>query len=346
MEPVREYFNELVIRFGQGWNRFWYSASDPFSLCVMRIASGLVALYWLLTYTADLTLFFKDGGLLPTELIADFNAEGGLNVASLSYLSYLQTPTELYIAHAIGALVVLFFTVGFYTRITSILAMFVTLAYVYRAPFVTSDVETVLVMLQFYLCLAPCGAYLSVDRWAANRRASNDDPAEENRPSKSCSATISLRLIQLHVCVICLMSGLAKLTGPAQLLDVENWINPWLSGSATWQMIGCQVSPMVDLTFLRATPGLIQAWAHLIVAFELAFPFLIWKNLARPLLLGIAVFMWGTLSLISGVAIFSLLMIVANIAFVSPQFLRGMFQKNGTAATEQAANSPPAAATG
>ena len=103
---------------------------------------------------------------------------------------------------------------------------------------------------------------------------------------------------------------------------------------------------MVDLTFLRATPGLIQAWAHLIVAFELAFPFLIWKNLARPLLLGIAVFMWGTLSLISGVAIFSLLMIVANIAFVSPQFLRGMFQKNGTAATEQAANSPPAAATG
>jgi hypothetical protein len=39
-------------------------------------------------------------------------------------------------------------------------------------------------------------------------------------------------------------------------------------------------------------------------------------------------------------------MIVANIAFVSPQFLRGMFQKNGTAATEQAANSPPAAATG
>ena len=32
---------------------------------------------------------------MPTELIADFNAEGGLNVASLSYLSYLQTPTAV-----------------------------------------------------------------------------------------------------------------------------------------------------------------------------------------------------------------------------------------------------------
>jgi hypothetical protein len=345
MQSVREYFSELLLRFGQGWNRFWYTASDPFALSVIRIATGLVALYCLLTFTPDLTLFFKDGGLLPTELVAEFSGNDALNVATLSYLSYLHTPTELYVAHVIGAIVLLLFTAGFYTRITSVLALIVTLAYVHRAPFVTSDIETALAMLQFYLCFGPCGAYLSVDRWMAKREAASDKVDATDSSVKTFGATISLRLIQLHVCVFCLMSGLAKLTGPAQLMEVENWVNPWLGGFATWQMIGRQVSPMIDLTFLRATPGLVQAWAHLIVAFELVFPFLIWKNLARPLLLGVAVFMWGTLALISGAAVFSMLMIVANFAFFSPQFLRGIFQKREKAPAEQAVTSPTATAT-
>jgi len=321
---VRSYFTDLVEEFGRGWNRFWYTPSDPFTLSVLRVLTGLTALYLHATFTPDLVAFFGDGGLLPTELVSQLRGNEGLTgIHQLSYLSHLSTPTELMTAHAIGAVVLVLFTVGFYTRITSILALIVTLSYIHRAPMVTSEIEPILVMLQFYLCLGPCGAYLSLDRWRSQR----PNPEAAVEVSKSWGTTVSLRLIQVHTCVIYLMMGLAKMAGPGILTDVQEWVDPWGGGEAVWWLIARPESRMIDLTWLASHPYLINAWTHAIVLFELCFAVLIWHRTARPLLLIIGVVVWGLFSMISGVAVLSVLMLVANIAFLSPCFLRAVLRR-------------------
>ena len=72
----------------------------------------------------------------------------------------------------------------------------------------------------------------------------------------------------------------------------------------------------VDLTFLRGQGFLLEAWTHAIVAFELVFPLLIWKTLLRPLLLLIALVMWASLAMLTGLAGFCLVMLIASAAFL------------------------------
>ncbi len=344
-----DYFNQLATRFGQGWNRFWYTPSDPFPLGVIRIATGIIALYVHATFTFDLVYFFGDGGILPTSLSSQiFGSVRVFDAGPLSYLTYLHTPAELYVAHAIGAVVLLMFTVGLFSRITAVLALIVSLSYIHRAPFATSEVDAVLVMLQFYLCLGPCGACLSVDRWRARRRT---DRAEDSAAAgslaqpRSYGATVSLRLIQLHTCLICLMSGLARVAGPSELSGITEWRDPWGMGEAVWWLIARPQSRLVDLTFLRDVPMLVEFWTHAIVLFELSFGLLIWIKLARPLMLGIAAVMWGSLALISGVPVVSVLMLVANLSFFSAPFLRGVLRRSEMDAAETTAAAESSAST-
>jgi hypothetical protein len=62
-------------------------------------------------------------------------------------------------------------------------------------------------------------------------------------------------------------------------------------------------------------------WTHVIVAFELLFPVLIWNRLARPALLAAAVLVYVPLTLVTGLALFFASLLVANLAFVSPAVL-------------------------
>ena len=97
-------------------------------------------------------------------------------------------------------------------------------------------------------------------------------------------------------------------------------VGMWWQGSAVWWMTGKPDTRLVDFTNLPIY--LLNAWTHAIVLFEGAFAALIWNRLARPLLLALSVVMWGSLCLVTGEVLFSLLMIVAGFAFVSPTWLR------------------------
>ena len=331
---IKNYFQQLVVKFGQGWNRFWYTPTDLLPLSLIRIVVGIIALYVLLTYTNDIAFFFKEGGLLPVELTAEYLAEDAqFNPSTLSYLTYLDSPAALHMAHWIGAAVLVLFTIGYYSRITSVLALIVTLSYIHRAPLLTSEIESVLAMLQFYLCLGPCGGRLSADNWLAKRRA-KDQPAqlEELASRKSFAAMVAIRLIQVHLSIVILMMGFAKLSGPGEITGGQ-WYDPWGTGEAVWWLIAKPQSRIIEgLTFLRDYPRLVAAWTHAIVLFELAFPILVWNRLARPLMLTCGILIWSSLALISGVGVLFVLLIVASISFYSPALLHRWLDRSDSTA--------------
>lgn len=322
---VTDYFRTFAERFAAAWNRFWYTPSDPLSLGVVRILTGLVALYLHLTYSSDLVRLFAAEGMLPLSAIEswelwvqDFNVNLPL-LHRFSYLSYLDSPTELWIAHALGFVVLAAFTAGFFTRTSTVLSMLVVLAYFHRAPMLVSQVEPIVAMLLFYLCFGPAGGTLSVDRWLHQRRAKRETNALQRTelvgpPAPSVAATVSLRLIQLHFAAIVFMIGMAKLAGGAS--------NVWWSGEAVWMLAARPEGRLLDWTWLAGHQYLIDFWTRSIVLFELLFPLLVWNRTGRPLLLAWAVLHWSGLALLTGYVAWCLMMLVASLAFVSGESWR------------------------
>jgi len=126
-------------------------------------------------------------------------------------------------------------------------------------------------------------------------------------------ATISTRLMQIHLTGVYAAMGISKLKSPV-----------WWEGNAVWGLIVKPESRLVNLTFMGSDSFsyLINAWTLSIVLFELAFALLIWNRRARPLMLALALPIFFGTALLTGMASWALMMLIANLAFVSPETLR------------------------
>ena len=290
---IHQYARQLTTTIGQGWNRFWFTPSGSARLSWMRLFVGLIGLYQLATYGLDLHRLFGVDGMLPLDAIRTLYGE------SWSYLDYVS-PAQLTAVHWLGMAVVGLFTMGVGIRWTSIGAAVVLLSYYHRAPVLTGQAEALLSMLLVYLCVGRSGESLSV-RALLKRRA--DAPASACPPA--VSNTVALRLMQIHLAVICLLMGFAQLT-----------VDAWWTGEAIWLLAAQSGGPLVDFSWLAGHPQWIGAWSHLVTAYLLAFPVLVWSHLARPLVLILGVVVWISLAVVSGQLMLCLTMLVTLLAFV------------------------------
>jgi hypothetical protein len=197
-----------------------------------------------------------------------------------------------------------------------LLTLVVLLAYVHRMPQVAGYLEPVLCFLIPYLCIAPSGTMLSLDRRLFGSAKKGSLTSVLMGPSEpSAAANIGLRLIQVHVAMFYAMLGLTKLYGDA-----------WWDGNAIWLLLAQTQSRPLDLTGLRrlGTIGeyLLNFWTHAVVYFELAFPVLIWTRLFRPIVLAVSVVIWLSVIVATGQLLFGLAMLATGIAFLPPAFLR------------------------
>ncbi|HEX4128828.1 MAG TPA: HTTM domain-containing protein [Pirellulales bacterium] len=328
---MRSYFSELANHFGAGWNRFWFAPSDPLTLSVLRLLVGGLATITIATFTFDLDRLLGATGLLPLDVVKQLVNQRDLQyelgpVWRFSYFDYAGDDSALWAAHVASLAVMLLFTVGFLSRVTSVAALIVFLSYLHRVPLISSQSEPMLAFLLFYLCFGPTGAYLSVDRWLHRRKL----PAEEldARAPASSAATICVRLIQVHLAIVFVMMALAKFYG-----------NVWWNGTAMWWLITNSPARLVDFGFLISHPYVVNFWTHAEIAYELLFPVLVWNRWARPLLLGWGVVMWVLLALVTGLVSYGVVMIIATIAFIEPDQLRTLWT-TWTARHPEAAVSP------
>jgi hypothetical protein len=308
---MNSYLRELTESVGGAWNRFWFSARDPYTLCILRILVGLLGLFYLVSHTADLVDWFSSDGILPAETAQRLaGAEQSRYFFRYSYLYFAKTAAELYALHACGVVVFVAFTAGLWTRVTSVLAVMVALSYVHRAPMITGQFEPVLTMLLVYLCLAPAGRYLSIDSWLRRRRsqATDETPGNDHR---SVMANIASRLIQLHLAALYLMIGLNMLSA-----------DTWWTGEAMWWLMARSESRLVDLTGIGRHMLVINLWTHLVVAYQFAFGLLIWPRILRPLLLLLGLLVWIPLALVTGLLAYAAIMLAASVIFVDPSWWR------------------------
>lgn len=305
MSSTRDYFRGLNEYVGGSWNRFWFEAGDAFGIGVLRIAIGLMALIWQLSFTPELVNWFGNTGWLVEPVV------GGVLLDPtgyrLSFLNFDDSPTMLWVLHVFSSLVLLAFTIGFMARLTSILSLIVVLAYAHRALIVAGPADPVLTMLVLYMCLAPSGTFLSVD---AKIR-----PRTREVPTFSLWATLSRRLIQVHLVIIYIAMGTSALASET-----------WWYGEALWWISAQPEGRLVDLSFLRGFVPLLHAATHLVLICTFAFIIFVWNDWLRPIVLSASILMWVFLALITGNLGLSAVMIIANLAFVPSAFWRSLWK--------------------
>ena len=96
----------------------------------------------------------------------------------------------------------------------------------------------------------------------------------------------------------------------------------WWTGLGMWWLIARTDSRLVDFSSLYDQPKLVDFWNHAVVLFSLAFPILIWVPLARPLMLAGGAVIWTSIALVTGEITFPIAMLIASLAFVSPDLLQ------------------------
>ena len=296
---TRDYFVETW----QAWNRFWFTPNDPATLSLIRLCAGAMLFYTHLIWSLDLQAFLGQEGWLPVEYVREIQGQQW-SVWSLFY--WIGPPWLLWCVHIFALLVFFCLMVGLFSRTTALLGFMLAVSYAHRiSPGAFFGLDKLNCMFALYLMLGPCGARYSLDRILRLRRG-DTSPA-----LPSTSANLAIRLIQLHLCIIYLFSGLAKLLG-------ENW----QAGSAVWWAVANFEYQSLDATWLAGWPVLVGLATHATVFWELFYCCLIWNRFTRPLVLWMALFVHGGIALFMGMITFGLAMLIANLSFISPATVR------------------------
>jgi uncharacterized membrane protein YphA (DoxX/SURF4 family) len=296
---VRGYFGELW----QAWNRFWFAPADPATLSLIRLLAGGMLLYTHAVWSFDLVGFLGANGYTPVEFLEQ---APGRDWSSWSIFRWIGPTWLLWTVHILALVVFAMLFVGLFSRVAAVLAYFLAVSYAQRVtPGAFFGLEKTNCMLAMYLVLGPCGARYSLDRLWRLRRG---DKAE---PEDSTSANLAIRLLQVHLCIVYLFSGMAKFDGVT-----------WNVGTAMWWSAANYEYQSFDLTWIAGWPLLTAALTHLTVFWELYYCCLIWNRFTRPIMLWLAVVIHGGIALFMGMITFGLAMIIANLAFLKPETVR------------------------
>lgn len=253
---------------------------------------------------------------------------------------HITDPGWIRVLHGCFLLAMVLFTLGVATRVTSVLTWLIALSYIQRAHTSLFGMDTIMIIVLLYLMMGPSGAALSVDRLVARYRATRRALATGQpvpvrfRPEPSVSANLALRLLQVHLCIIYMASGLSKLQGQT-----------WWSGTAVWgTMANYEFSPL-HLPFYQWALQMISQHRWLwevmttsltlfTLVFEISFAYLVWLPRWRWLMILAAVGLHLGIAIFMGLVTFSLMMMTLLLAFVPPEAVYRMLRWLGRGAED------------
>jgi hypothetical protein len=336
--------HESLLRTIWGaWENFWFRPSAPTTLALMRIFAGLIMLYVHFGYALALQSYVGRDAWVNNHPLGDYlrhkipitapilgwpkpgdtepPVELIVNGQPLwSVYFHIEDPFWIGMVHAGVMLATLLFTLGFATRITSVLTWAAGVMYINRASTTLFGMDTMTNLGLLYLMIGPCGAALSVDRWLEVRRFRREHgPDEPVPPVRLASATFATRLVQINFCFIYMMAGMSKLLGAT-----------WWNGTAPNLVllnysfapfnVGLYTKFIGWLAQHRLLWEVIMSGGVLFTLFtELGVPFLIWNSKMRWFMMCCSALLHTQIGLLMGLVTFSLMMLVLLLAFIPPE---------------------------
>src|SRR5436309_5229823 len=189
---------------------------------------------------------------------------------------------------------------GLASRLSAILAWFVHLCAAESGEFVSYGVDNFMTIGLFYLMLSPLPDQYSLD-WQVRK----------SRPRDPQLLGFWRRVLQLHLCAIYFFSGLTKCLGSG-----------WWDGSNVWRALIRPPFNVIDPEILVRWKYLFPMAGILICLLEFGYPFFIWSSRTRKIWLFGVCGMHIVIGVTMGMYLFSLVMIVLNVAAFGPGLFR------------------------
>jgi len=294
----------FVQQWAEAWNGFWFRPSAPHTLAVMRILTGLMVLYSHTVWTLEFGGFI-DEKLLPLGYRANLFGSQLESAFAWSHFDWLP-PALGMPAHLIGLLAVVWFVIGWQTKVVSWITAALVISYANRAAGALFGLDQILAFLTLYLAVGNCGGAFSIDHWIKLRMRT-----EHNANKPSPWNTIATRLIQIHLCIVYLFAGMGKCQG-----------DTWWNGEAIWGALASHEYQTVNMTFMADHMWLVAVITLVTLFWEVSYTALIWPKLTRPIMLAIAIPMHLSIGICMGMMTFGLVMLIANLAFIDPDWFR------------------------
>ena len=284
-----------MTRAVETWERFWFRDVETSTLALFRIAFALVVVAWTISLAPALYSFYGDDGILPSQPDGPLGSWGLLQLDSGPV-----AVTIVYLLLLVGALCLAF---GFKTRLAAVVVFVCLVSFARRDPWVLNSGDLLVIVLSFYLMLAPSGAALSVDRWLAARPRFWEFPRRSLWP---------LRLIQVQVSLLYFFAVWAKLRG-------DTW-NDGTAVSYAFRIEDLERFPVPG--FVTDSLLLVNLLTYGTLAVELALAILVWNGKLRPWVLLLGVGLHLGIDYAVRVGFFSYAALVAYIAFLPPETVR------------------------
>jgi len=317
--------------FGSSWSRFWFTPADPIGLHMLRILAGMLFLAWLVPLAGEVDSLFGQRGWFDYQtyaeaarLQADFPEIGDNTPLPFGWsVLFWLGDNQLAIFYWLAILIVVLFTLGIFTRPTSILT-WVALVSCTANPVLESDGDVLVRLLAMYLMVG----YVLLDQLEPGQSVwsrflgSRDTLLLGRSPARpSMAANVALRLLQIHLVIVVVTSALHKLQ-----------FGEWWAGFALWYPVHSQAS-LDDIHRLAQNGnfhlGIYSLATYLVLGWQFAFPFFAWRPRWRPLLLGGAALAWLANAWLYEVPIFGPAFAVCCLSFVTPAEWRRLLIRVG-----------------
>jgi hypothetical protein len=290
------------VRPIRAWNAFWFGPISARPLGAFRIVFGLVALLNLALLALEVDYWFTDAGLLQG---AESRAAAGPLRPSL--LHYVQDPASVHVFFGAMAVVTLLFTLGWHTRLMSVLLYVGMVSIHHRNISSTNGADVLVVILAFYMMLSPCGAAYSLDaRRKARKRGTLAEPL---------IIPWAQRMVQLQLALIYLNTGMLKAVGTS-----------WQNGTALHYVLCNAEMRRFNLEILTQYPLIINLMTYSALMIELAMPFLLWMRATRPWAIAAGLALHGGIVFTVNIPIFGELMTACYLTFLGPDELDALLR--------------------
>jgi hypothetical protein len=340
LHPVSVVASPSSAAASSGWTRFWFTPVSPFGLHCLRVLAGLLFLGWLLPLAGDLEGLFGMQGWFDREAYAEVARlpQGSpLSISGWSFLYFAGSdPTLLQAAYWGSIAILVLFTLGVWTRLTAVLTWVIVASFL-ASPAARYDADYLLALLAFYLMIG----YLLLGQWSRplslfGRLLGTRDtlllgpirnraPKFSVGPVPSYAANLTMRLLQVNLAIVFVVSGLHKLQMGVWWGGVALWYPLHAPFETTWESIQpANRSSALGYLFL------LSVVQYAVLAWEIGFPLFAWRKRWRPVLLGGAVLGWLGCAFIWKLPLFGPVFLIGCLSFLSAgewQWIATLFSK-------------------
>lgn len=285
-------------------NRFFTAPVPVHTIAFFRISVAVFSMIQLLVLLPDWLWLYGPEGMIPWQLS---DAIPLRNTPGLLEISALLRPFHLTAVQAVWIVTVIYFfsltglIIGWKSQPMGALAWITHLVLNTTGHFTAYGVETFTHIALFYCMVMPVGIAWSLD---AYRRRPVIAPY---------LVTLSIRVIQLHLCIMYLASGLEKSMG-----------TQWWDGNAIWIALQQDQFHNFNVNWMASVPIVPQALCIGTLVIEMFYPAGMLWNKTKKFWLPAILMMHLGIAIFLGLQLFGALMFLLNLSIFGAEPVKKM----------------------